>query len=245
MISQVEVKTKIVLNGTTPADRTVTGISYPLKGNNAVNAGPMQSGSFIYSQAKGVNNLEINLLPPVDQYVTGMIVNFKVPENNTGAVSIKLNNLPNIELKKNGFFSLDSFDLSKDQIVSAIFDGSFFQILTKLNKRCPSGFVSVNKDFCIEMVERKDTINWFSATKTCGDLNARLCTPSEWSYACQKAATLNLVGMIDNLEWIDSASNSADQCKAMGMDAFGYFGCDAGWTALWTDKKMFRCCYSK
>jgi hypothetical protein len=188
--------------------------------------------------------LLVNLNPAVTQYVAGMIVNFKASASNTGAVTLQLNGLPPVPVKKNGSFPLDSLDLASGLMITVIYDGSAFQLLSKLNKRCPAGFVDVNKDFCIELIER-DTMSWFLSTKTCGDMNARLCTQSEWAFACENSSLLNLVNMTDNLEWIDSAGNASNQCKAMGVDQLGYMGCNAGYTQICTVNRTFRCCYSK
>ena len=242
--SQVVVKDKIILTSTDSTERYVTGISFPQKETNAANAQSLQSGELIYASATGTNTLVLNQNPPVLQYVQGMIVNFKTSAANTGAVTIQLNALPPVSLKKNGSYAIDSFDLGAGQMITAIYDGTNFQMLSKIKRRCPAGFADVNKDYCIEMMER-DTVNWFNSVKTCGDLNARLCTMSEWAYACQNAATLNVLGMTDNMEWVDSAANDPDEAKTMGKDILGSFGCNQGVTILWSFNKNFRCCYSK
>jgi hypothetical protein len=242
--SQVIISEKIVLSSPDSANRHVTGIAYPESPSNAANASSLLNGQLIYGQASGTNQLVVNLNPPVSQYIQGMVVNFKTSGANTGATTLQLNNLSPVPVKKNGTFPLDSLDLAPDQLVTVIFDGNSFQVLSRLNRRCPSGFVDVNKDFCIELVER-DTMTWFQATKVCGDMNGRLCTQSEWAFACQQTPLLNLVNMTDNLEWIDSAGNSSNQCKAMGVDQVGYSGCNAGYTQVCTVNKTFRCCYSK
>jgi hypothetical protein len=242
--SQVELKEKVILTSSDSSHRAVTGISYPQEQSNAINAGALVSGQLIYSEATGINVLTVTLYPEPVQYVQGMIVNFKATVNNTGPVQLQINNLSVAPLKKNGYLDLDSLDLVAGQPVTAIYDGANFQVLSRLNKKCPNGFVDVNADYCIEIVER-DTINWFAAVKSCGDFNARLCTQSEWVFACQKSSVLNLLNMTDNMEWIDSAGNSGDNCKTMGMDQFGTPGCNSGYSRTFNLNKSFRCCYSK
>lgn len=243
-ISQVVMKDKIVLSASDSASRHVTGISSPENPSNAANAGSLLSGELIYMPATGVNQLSINLNPPLTQYVQGMILNFKTSASNTGPVSIQVNGLPLVSLKKNGSFNLDSLDLAADQMVNAIYDGTNFQVLSKLNRKCPPGFVDVNKDFCIEQIER-DTMSWYLATKVCNDMNGRLCSQAEWAFACQKSTILSLVAMTNNLEWVDSAGNSSSQCKAMGVDQFAVPGCNSGYTQQCIVNRTFRCCYSK
>lgn len=242
--SQVVVKDKIILTSTDSTERYVTGISFPQKETNAANALSLQSGELIYESATGTNALMLNQNPAVLQYVQGMVVNFKTTAVNTGAVTIQLNALPAVPLKKNGSNPIDSLDFGVGQMITAVYDGTNFQVLSKLKRRCPAGFVDVNKDYCIELLER-DTVNWFNSVKTCGDLNARLCTMSEWAYACQNAATLNVLGMTDNMEWVDSAANDPDEAKTMGEDILGSLGCNQGVTILWSYNRNFRCCYSK
>lgn len=242
--SQIEVKGKIILDGSDSLNRTVSGIAFPQDSSSAANTSSLLEGQLIYGQAIGVNQLAFDLIPSISKYTPGMVVNFKTSSANTGPVTIQLNGLSTIPVKKNGSRDIDSADFVSGQMVTAIFDGTYFQILSKLSRRCPSGFVNVNKDFCIETNERP-VLNWFQATKTCGDMNARLCTQAEWAYVCQQADTLGVVNMIDNWEWIDSAGNSPDECKSMGKNSAGVAGCREGFTFLWSATKGVRCCYSK
>ena len=242
--SQVIVKEEIIMTGVDSVDRRVMGISFPEDSSNAANAGSMSNGQLIFGEASGVNLLLINLNPAITQYILGMVINFKTSASNTGAVTIQLNGLAPVALMKNGAVQLDSMDLISNQMVTAIYDGNYFQVISKLNRKCPNGFADVNKDYCIELTER-DSLNWFNATKICGDLNSRLCTQAEWAFACENSAMLNLINMIDNMEWIDSAANSSNQSKTMGVNGVGVAGCNSGHTQVFTENRSFRCCYSK
>lgn len=244
--SQVLVSKKIILNGEDSLNRTVSGIAFPEKSSNATNAAGLQTSQLIYAKTEGTGNmLDLTIIPAILQYVPGMVINFKISEKNTGPVKIRLSNLPFMDLRKNGIIPLDSFDLDKGLLVTAIFDGDMFQVISPLNRKCPDGFASVNKDFCIQVKEVADTVDWFIATKTCGDMGARLCTQSEWVYACQKTQLLNLINIFDNTEWIDTAGNSVNEAKAMGVDFEGNHNCRSGQTAPVSNKNTFRCCYSR
>ena len=95
-------------------------ISVP-KTSNIVN------GSLLYANASGRDSLTLNLNTQITDYITGMIVNFKVPNTNTKNVVLRLNNLGFKQLYKNINTPLTANDLRINQMVSVIYDGQNFQ----------------------------------------------------------------------------------------------------------------------
>jgi hypothetical protein len=88
-----------------------------------------QNGSLNYATATGSNNIILTLTPAITQYAIGMTVNFKVPNSNTGHVTININNLGSKPLFKNVNDTLISDDLLQNKIVSIVYDGLKFQLL--------------------------------------------------------------------------------------------------------------------
>jgi len=93
-----------------------------------------QNGSLNYATATGSNNFILTLAPPITQYIAGMTVNFKVPNSNTGHVTININNLGSKPLLKNVNDTLVSDDLLQNKMVSIVYDGINFQLLNQLYK---------------------------------------------------------------------------------------------------------------
>lgn len=242
--AQVEVKERIIMTGATNADRQIKGVGDPTDLGDAVNARTVQRGSLIYAEATGRDTILLNInIPPPNQYIAGMLINFKAENTNTGPVVVNLNNLGYCSLKKGDNYNLDSADIVNQQLITMIYDGTKFQILSPLNKGCPNGFISVNTNYCIEIEERA-AASWWVATITCMNKNANLCSMSEWTYACQKSG-LGLNNMVNNYEWVNSAANNATTSKTVGLDYQGNPGCDYGSYAAPTALNSYRCCFSK
>jgi len=102
---------------------------------------------------------------------------------------------------------------------------------------CPSGFTSVNDQYCIQTSENTpDT--WWNANDTCYAAGASLCSWGEWYAACNNTTGLNT--MTDNKEWVDDATNGSGDAKVAGE---GY--CKAVDGQSDDSNRAFRCCYSK
>jgi hypothetical protein len=89
----------------------------------------VQNGSILCATANGNNALNLTLSPAPTAYAPGMIINFKVVANNTGAVSVNLNGLGAKQLFKNVVEGLEANDLVANQMTAIIYDGFNFQFL--------------------------------------------------------------------------------------------------------------------
>jgi hypothetical protein len=96
----------------------------------AVKPSAVQNGGLIFATATGTNNLSLSLSPPISQYTAGMMVNFRAPSNNTGSITININNLGQKNLFKNITDSLQKDEIKSGQFYSIIYDGNNFQLLS-------------------------------------------------------------------------------------------------------------------
>lgn len=241
--SQVETKEQIIFIDTSSSNRVISGLAYPDSLNSAINARSVYSGKLIYSHGTGTDTMFISISPFPSNYTKGMKFNFKASQTNNGPVKIKINSLPAVSLNKNVNQALDSGEITANKTISILFDGNSFQVLSPLNKPCPQGFVSVNENFCIEKNDT-DSLSFYQAVVNCGDKNGKLCSWSDWIYACQKTS-LGLNNMNDNFEWIDDTGNytlSTINAKVAGTPTCR----DSGSVGVsLTTKYKFRCCYYK
>lgn len=126
-------------------------------------------------------------------------------------------------------------------------DGSGLTNVPPGSKPCPEGFVPVNADYCIDESERGST-TWHAANKFCRNMNARLCTYSEWVYACEKSSSLGMIYATNNAEWLDMPGGfieAAGRIKVKEFAAVGYLNCkNIGWFSP-TGDMAFRCCFSR
>ncbi len=93
----------------------------------------IQNGSILYATASGTNNFFLTLQDSISSYVTGMTINFKVPNSNTGHVTININNLGIKPLFKNVSDTIKNGEIRAGKIYSIIYDGIRFQLLNQLN----------------------------------------------------------------------------------------------------------------
>lgn len=208
--AQVTFGNKITLTGDIDEDRQVVGISStPSSLNQAVNVEVVQTNYLKYAEAMGDGNAISIILPIAPlQYSEGMSIYFKANQNNSGSVTLNVNGLGIIPIRKNVSEELQQNEIISGQIVHVIFDGSSFQILSDLQKTCPTGFVKVSNSYCIEANERTPA-NFFDAILTCASVNARLCHMDEWYYACQDVnASSSLTNITGNYEWLNEGGNN-------------------------------------
>jgi len=66
--------------------------------------------------------------PAATAYTAGMVVRFKANSTNTGASTINVNALGTKTIKKNGLSDLVSNDIVSGQIVTLVYDGTYFQL---------------------------------------------------------------------------------------------------------------------
>jgi|GEM_PF-2075836 len=96
-----------------------------------------QNSSLLFASASGNGNYVLNLTPALTQYTKGLIVNFTIPNTNTGHVTINIDNLGSKSLFKNIIDTILKNELTKDKILSIIYDGNSFQLLNQLYDNSP------------------------------------------------------------------------------------------------------------
>jgi len=92
----------------------------------------LESGQSFYQVATGVANAYEVLFPPplvISAYAPGMIVNFLSPAVNTGPASLQVNGLPPQPIVKNGGEVLGGGEISANQVVAVIHDGTRFHLV--------------------------------------------------------------------------------------------------------------------
>lgn len=91
----------------------------------------LEAGKPWYAEAAGsANAFEVTLDPAPAAYTAGMIVHFKANNNVTSAATLNVNGLGTKSLQKEGNTSLISGDIVNGQMVSVIYDGTNFQLLS-------------------------------------------------------------------------------------------------------------------
>jgi hypothetical protein len=128
--AQVQVDKPIQLTGS-GGDAKLTGIQQVSDLSDAASATSIQKGALVYSPAGGsANALTVTLAPAPSAYTEGMIVTLKTSNAaNTGAVTLNVNGLGVKSVTKSGTSALAAGDLSANQVVSLVYDGTQFQLI--------------------------------------------------------------------------------------------------------------------
>ncbi len=90
-----------------------------------------QDGSSVYAADAGSSDAyAITLSPAPSSLTTGQVVNFKANTSNTGAATLNVNAIGATTIKKNGNTDLATGDIVANQLVSVIYDGTNFQMIS-------------------------------------------------------------------------------------------------------------------
>jgi hypothetical protein len=245
--AQWSVPVPLVLNGTTDADRQVTGLADPLTTDAAVSVNAARNNATTYAEATGTDVLLATLVPAPSAYSTGMVLHILPSNANSAQAQIDVNGLGARAILKQGGLALDSADLAPGVPVRMVYDGTAFLLLGNSYLPCKAGYTTVSRQSCIEDSSHAE-ISFYAAAQACASRGARLCTYSEWTFGCR--AIPGFLGTVTNYEWIDHAANNTSDAKRIGYGSDGQstiseFGCTNGGTAAPTTPARYRCCTNR
>lgn len=236
---QWSVPVGVVLDGPDPAMRRVTGLADPADGTDGTSARTERTRALLFVTATGVNSLALTL-PGGSQPVEGQVVEVVPSAINTAAVTLSVNGGPALPVVKGTSLPLDSADLRPGQPVVLVHDGQAYQLTSQVMPACPAGMVRISRDACID-AQASGPLNFFQASHTCRDRQARLCTFTEWYTACARID--GFFATVANYEWIDHAANDIDKAKRIGLNEQTLApDCKGGSHSVPSGLTHFRCC---
>ncbi len=142
--SQVQIDRPIDLNSTTPGNARIMGIKEVSAPQDAVSAEKLQSGSLIYAASAGTpTTYTLTLAPVLGTYTTGMEIRFKAhTANAAGPVTLNVNALGAKTIKKDVGTDLAANDIKLDQLVTVAYDGTNFQLISRITDANSGGTVT-------------------------------------------------------------------------------------------------------
>lgn len=240
IIGQISIDKSILLQGSQP----VEGLSNPQSGDEAMTAGTLQAGSYLYAEASGTNALVCTLDPNPASILPGTSLYLLVDITNTDSVELSVNGFPSVPIRKNAVNPLDSGDLIAGSVVQLIYDGVGFQLLTlpyRDKRPCLAGMVEINSQYCIEIDERP-ALDFPDAAEVCGNIGGKLCSWAEFSIACHADTVYGVNNMTGNYEWTNTAGNGDNLVRIVGWN-----NCRSAGTnfAISSTPRPYRCCYRR
>lgn len=246
-VGQLEVPTRIILNGSASEDRQLTGLSSPVASSDGMSLGAVRSNATTLTTVTGTSAFVGSLTPPLAEYSTGMVVTIIPSQMNASAVTLELNGLGPRFIVNGAVQPLAAGDLRPGIPAHLLYDGTYFQLVSSTQLPCRDGYSAVNLAYCIED-STSSSATFFQAISDCAGRGARLCTISEWSRACT-----HLPGFLNTVveaEWVDHAANNTNGAKLVGYGINGEdnvlnFGCDHGGQNQPTVPYRYRCCTNR
>ena len=112
----------------------ITALADGTAHTDGVNAGQIQDGGLIFqsNDTGSANAYAIALTPAVTAYVAGQVFHFKAGNASSGASTLNVNALGTKNIKKKNDQAIAAGDIEEDAIVSVIYDGTSFQMLSQL-----------------------------------------------------------------------------------------------------------------
>lgn len=97
---------------------------------NAATIEAIQQEEYIYAPDTGAANALVVSQTPAPTIVAGSIIVVKAAATNTGATTIAVNGTPSVSVTKRGATALSGGEISIGQIISLIYDGTQYQLLS-------------------------------------------------------------------------------------------------------------------
>lgn len=246
--AQLDVPARVIMDGATPEDRQVIGLTAPLSSGAAVSVDAARNSAVSFTPVTGGAVLAGMLTPSPATYTAGMMVSVVPSTANADSAQLDLNGLGPRPILKAGDLPLDSADLWPGLPARMVYDGAAFRMLSTTYLPCPTGYHAGGREYCIEDSVRADT-TFFVAVRGCLDLDSRLCSYAEWVHACRSEPSF--MGTVLAAEWVDSAANDPNGAKRVGYGGDGVtldpaFGCHRGsWGNSITARARYRCCRNR
>lgn len=241
---QVALDKPLVLTGTDPEQRQVTGLGDPYAADHGVSVDALRSGTM--DRLVVENDTWWYALPAGDNAnppAAGARFSAHLVTSNAGPVTITIDGHGPYALL-NGALELSAGTLPADSEVSVIFDGVAFQLIGARAigpKPCPTGMVAISSQHCIDVNESSASF-FDGAALSCNRRGAQLCSWGEWYVACVRAEVLGLNAMLGAWEWTNSSANMDGAARVVGR-----VNCTMSGTAsaLSGNPYSFRCCYRR
>ncbi|MFZ5553393.1 MAG: hypothetical protein ACOZCO_09775 [Bacteroidota bacterium] len=215
--SQLELNNKLVFTSSNPAERKITNAGSTGAETNGIGFSSYRNNEMTYAATTRQGDTLLAVFAvPFSSLTEGMRVLLVLPAGISPVKYLKIDTNTVVNINKNVSETADTSDQKTTKIWWLEFDGSAFQLLNTFEKTCPSGFVKVNDQYCIEINDSGVSLDFWEASAWCANKNAKLCSWGQWYYACQQAATLGLVNMNNNWEWLDAGQNHTDAASQAG-----------------------------
>lgn len=215
----------------------IKNVGAPQDSTGLVNLRDIRQRTYLFFNATLTNDsTSVQIDTSFIQIKKGLMIYLKCDNSNIGSVNMSVNG-QNYLITKNNQHQLDSGDILTDKILVLICNDTSFNLMNPERPPCPSGFSQVNENYCIQVNESAG--NFWKASRACQSMRYRLCSWSEWYYACYHQSALGLSNMTNNWEWVNQGQNEENTGKQVGNTT-----CEITMHGSLAVSASYRCCFN-
>jgi hypothetical protein len=139
----------------------ITALADGVAHTDGINAGQIQDGGLIFqaTDSGSANAYAIALTPAVTAYAAGQVFHFKAANTSTGASTLNVNALGTKNIKKKNDQNIAAGDIEANAIVSVIYDGTSFQMLSQLGTSGMTSFTLTGDSGSNQTIEDGNTLD--------------------------------------------------------------------------------------
>lgn len=241
--TQMNVDRRIELVGDNPGMRQVLGLPMDQAADAALSTSVEQAGAYRFAATVAQNAWDIEAPSLSTAPEAGTHLFLRVTGALEGNAQLSINSMGPFPIVIAPNILLDGSTIPEGTVLSLVFDGTNFHVMNGIvhaKRPCPDGMAQVSPQYCIEVDEREPE-SFFQAAVRCAEDGRRLCTWSEFYQGCVRQTSLQLVNMIGNHEWADTAMNEDGYARVVGR-----LSCTtAGGVNAVQGEHNYRCCYTR
>lgn len=233
---QVHVDVPVQFTGA-DAQRTVQGLGAPAQSDAMITV----EGSARAEWGWATASLEVNTLVldfPIAPAMArdGLLLRFLSPGELQGALWLQLPDQAPLELVRTDGVPISDGQIVAGQVCEVLHANGRFYLLNASESGCPSGYLQVNDNYCIESTSSAG-VPFYVAVDQCASKGGKLCTWDEYQAACYL-----MDGQFSNMsadwEWIDDMSNHLHTANQAGRTS-----CESIRSRIVTYTSRVRCCH--
>ena len=239
--AQVHLDKPLNLTAAQDSLRRIEGLASPLDATSLITLdNAQQAASNWYTVTGGTTVTQLAGSPPAQAYANGMLIRWIPLAAKSGNVKVNVDGLGTRAVYRTDGLPATEGQVAVAKAVEMIYVDTAFFIMGRSITDCPSGFVRISDEFCIQ---QNDTlsVSIFTAISHCYARGARLCTWDEYTMACT-AYGAQLSGLFDDWEWIDDTSDHTHT-----VDQVARYSCNGNRAVNAVEAPasfgVVRCCY--
>lgn len=235
-LGQVDVNVPMQFTGI-DEQRTLIGLAAPVQSDAMITVeGAVRSEWAWAAAVEQADTLVLSFSPSLASVRDGLLLRFLAPTAIRGPMWLRVPGTTPLALVRIDELPITEGQIVAGQVCEVLHVNGLFHLLNTADRGCPSGYLQVNANYCIESYS-SNPLNFYDSIDQCALKGGKLCTWDEYQAACQL-----LDGQFENMfaswEWIDDTSNHLHTANQAGRTS-----CEGNRSLIVTVTARVRCCH--